>query len=336
MRSRYFLLLLAVVAVGAAAALWMVRRQAPPRSATLLPPSDGVFYVNVELLRKAGVFSRSHSVQRDADFQQFVSETGFDFERDLDEVSFAVHNAAPGGRDDYPRFSEVFLGRIDVVRAGEYFRKLARSTEQYRNVDIYAIPHEGRTVRVALLDESTAAASNTESADAMHAIIDSWKQASTRNALVSERYPAVPFGSVAWLLARVAPPPGLPQSTPAQGLTSPAWLRDIAGGSVVVASLRYVGALQLRAVAFAPTAADASRIAQNANSWLAVFRTVEQNVETSGTDPDIKATLASLKVQQEGDRAVVSADVPMGLLKKLAIEPPPLAGTPASPAAKKK
>lgn len=319
-RRRWILLVLALVAIASATALYLVRRHRPPRSAELLPASDGVIYVNVELLRTAGVFDRNHPVQRDPDFEQFVRETGFDFERDLDEAAFAVHNPQNLSRgDDYPRFSEVFVGRIDEKRCGDYLRKLASATEQYRGVTIYDIPHEGRTVRAAVLDAHTAASSNRENADAIHAMVDAWRGDTPDHALLNGFYRQIPLGSIAWFIGRVAPPI---QAPPGPGLVTPSWLRDIAAGSTVVASLRFVTHLELRMAANAPSEDDARRIAQNATSWLAVFRTLQQGMLTSGTDPDVKAAFDSIRVDQEAGRVVLRADIPAGVLKKIAAEPP--------------
>jgi hypothetical protein len=322
-RRRWILLVLALVAIASATALYLIRRQRPPHSAQLLPPSDGVVYVDVEMLRRAGVFQRNHPIQRDPEFEQFVSETGFDFERDLDEAAFAVHNPQPRSRaEDYPRFSEVFVGRIDEQRAGAYLRKMSSSTEQYRGLTIYAIPHEGRTVRAAVFDEHTAAASNTESADAIHHIVDAWQGDNSQHVLVAGFYRQIPLGSIAWFVGRVAPPIQAGQTSSGPGLTTPSWLRDIAAGSTVVASLRFVTQLELRVAANAPSEEEARRIEQNATSWLAVFRTLQQGMQTSGTDPDVKAAFDSIRIDQEPGRVVLRADVPASALKKIAAEPP--------------
>ena len=331
-RRRWVLPFLAVVAIGLAIALYFVRRHEPSRAARLLPPSEGALYVDVGLIRTAGVFDRNHPVQRDPDFEQFVRETGFDFERDLDEAAFALHNPENFTRgDDYPRFSEVFIGRLDPKRCGDYLRKLSTGTEQYRGETIYVIPHEGRTVRAVVLDERTAAASNTETADAVHAVVDRWHGAGQEPALLAGFYQQIPLGSIAWFIGQVAPP--LPQA--GAGLVTPSWLRDIAAGSTVVASLRFVTQLELRVTANAPSEADSQRIAQNANSWLAVFRTLQQGMTTSGTDADVKAAFDSIHVEQHPGKVVLSADVPVGVLKKIVAEPPAMA-TPQTPTPGKK
>src|SRR5207247_1883944 len=111
--------------------------------------------------------------------------------------------------------------------------------------------HEGRTVRVALLGPTIVAVSNTETPDEIHAIIDRYRRVAlpfSGPSLLGDFYAQVPFASLAWLIARIAPAPTRAAANAAGtgGLTSPPLLRDLAGGTTIVASLRYLGVLQLR------------------------------------------------------------------------------------------
>jgi hypothetical protein len=348
MRRRTIVILGVAILVAAVVALIVVlRRNAPPEAARLLPEADAVFYINVGMLRRAGVFSRMQGSMQEPEYLEFVRKTGFQFERDLDEAAFAVHTAQPSpsaprtSNDDYPRFSEVFIGKFDSDRGTAYFRTLATQTEQYRDATIYNIPHEGRTVRVALLGADIAAISNTESSDPIHTIIDRYRRVAlpfSGPSMLATHYRHVPFASLAWLITRIVSASTTPGDA-GPGLRSPAWLRDVAGGSTLVASLRFIGVLQLRMEAFADDAGRARQIAENANAFLSLFRSVESSVQVSGTDPDVKAVLASIVVQHDGSSAVLKADVPIGLLKKIATDAPsqvtaPTAPTEPPPAAK--
>ncbi len=316
-----------VLLVLAVAIVVVLRRNAPPESARLLPEADAVLYINVEILRHGGVFARMKA-SPEPEYQDFIRQTGFQFERDLDEAAFAVHASPPGQSTsaprnpptDYPRFSEVFIGKFDTGRGAAYFTKLARQTEQYRNATIFNVPHEGRTVRVALLGPGIVAVSNTETPDAIHAIIDRYRRVFSGPSLLGDYYKRVPFGSLVWMIARIAPAAagGAAADGSQGGLTSPALLRDIAGGTTVVASLRFIGVLQLRVEALATTAERAHGIAENVSAFLAVFRGAESSLQVSGNDPDVKAALRSIKMEQDNSSAVLKADVPVGLLKKLA------------------
>src|SRR5271157_4956141 len=105
-------ILLAVVLIAAVIALIVtLRKQAPPEAARLLPGADGFFYVNLKWIRTFNATSQLPPVSRDPEYQEFVEETGFQFERDLDQAAFAVHypqswGDGTAGATPEPRFSE--------------------------------------------------------------------------------------------------------------------------------------------------------------------------------------------------------------------------------------
>src|SRR6476620_3712745 len=121
-----------VVLVALAIALAVVLRQhAPPEPARLLPGADGYLYVNLKWVRRANVAGQLPDVPHEPEYQEFIQATGFQFERDLDQAAFAIHYpvkrklqpAIPGP----PRFSEVFVGRIDGERLRAYLGKISGS-----------------------------------------------------------------------------------------------------------------------------------------------------------------------------------------------------------------
>src|SRR5947207_8299061 len=128
---RVFAILLLAIAAGLFAAVWLLHRGRAPEAVRLLPEADAVVYFDVKTLRTLGAFS-SEKVTREPEYEQFVAETGIQFERDLDEVAFAVHAAknSPAGAtiSSETRFSELLVGRFHVARATPYFRKLAQGT----------------------------------------------------------------------------------------------------------------------------------------------------------------------------------------------------------------
>jgi len=113
---RTFPIALAVVVVGAAVTLAVqLRKHAPPEPARLLPGADAFVYADFAWARRANggklVFPGSpnpgsqslgsqslgsqntgsqETVAHDPEYDRFIQETGFDFERDLDAVAFAV------------------------------------------------------------------------------------------------------------------------------------------------------------------------------------------------------------------------------------------------------
>jgi hypothetical protein len=330
MRRRKLWIALAVMLVAAAiAAVVYLRSRRGPEAARLLPESDAVLFVNLRLMRLAHVFGEAPPVSYDSDYEQFVKETGFQFERDLDQAAFAVHvpsGAAAGGQGllDEARYSEIFIGKFDAQRAAAYFRKLSSGTENYRDAVIYAIPHEGRTVRVAILGLDTVAVSNLPDTTAIHQMIDKYRATAwpaSGPTLVREHYRQVPLGSIAWGLASV---PGMTSPRPPSvvlpgGIEMPVhWL----AGSTIVGSARYLGALHLRIEALMPSETDARQLAETVKTFLALLKGVESSTTQGGTDADVKAFFNSLKVEEHGTRVALTATLPQGFIRK-ALTPPP-------------
>ncbi|MGB6804142.1 MAG: hypothetical protein WBE31_17900, partial [Candidatus Sulfotelmatobacter sp.] len=53
------------------------------------------------------------------------------------------------------------------------------------------------------------------------------------------------------------------------------------------------------------------------NVFIGLTRSAETSVGAHGTDPDVKAFFDSLKVTDGGDRAVLTAVMPLGFLRKM-------------------
>src|ERR1700757_832396 len=138
---RAFPISLALVIVVAAVILAVqLRKQAPPEPARLLPGADAFVYANLGWARKANGGKLLLPVAHDPEYEQFIQETGFDYERDLDSVAFAIHypeswpGRGTGGKAPEPRFSEVFLGRFDANKCSAYFKRVAKLVETYNSV----------------------------------------------------------------------------------------------------------------------------------------------------------------------------------------------------------
>src|SRR5438270_13552638 len=131
--KRIFPIFLGVVVVAAAVTLIVhLRKQPPPEPARLLPGADASLYVNLKRLRRVNVVNQLPPVSHDPEYERFIQETGFQFERDLDRAAFAVHY--PAGGDGSPgagelRFSEVIEGSIHADQLSAYLRKVARSID---------------------------------------------------------------------------------------------------------------------------------------------------------------------------------------------------------------
>jgi len=326
MRKKIILIAAGLLFLVAGTALWL-RWSAAPRSARLLPDADAVIYLDLVPLRRAGFLRDLPKVNRDPDFEEFVRQTGFEFERDLDQAAFAVHLPGPDaltrGNSD-PRFSEVFAGRFDVEKLAAYFRGAAKNVEHDGSTEIFVLPMEGRTVRIAILSSVKVAVSNLENSDSLRGIIERARQPGFVRGpeLVRNYYRRVPAGSLAWAMGKTSRGNNGSSLTLPEGLELP-----LPSGAVWVASARYAGDVQLRGEALLPRAEDANQLAQNLNLFLTMFRSVQANVGEQGPDPDVKKFFDSLRVTQEENRAMVDASVSTEFLKKILSQPPAAANS---------
>jgi len=324
-RTRYSLLV-AIALVAALIAAVCLRKSAPPEVARLLPESDAIVYVNLRPLRLETHFDRT-PVTRSADYQQFVDATGIVPERDLDAAAFALHRMDnPKGPNGPVAYSEVFEGRFDGVRLASYLSGIATSEEQYAEHTVYTIPIEGRQLRIAQLGYDTIAASNMPTTEQIHAMLDRYRASASPfsgSSLLAARYRDVPLLSSAWGIGHV----GLPFSQDGHihvfGLELP-----LAEDSTFVASLRYgIGALHLRVEQITPAEADAARSAEALDSLIHLVQSMQPQPDPQTDKPEDKALrdfTSSIKVEQHKDRAVLTASLPIELIKTLA--------APASPA----
>ena len=341
---RTFPIVLAVVVIAAAVALAVqLRKHAPPEPARLLPGADAFFYADLSRARKANSGKDLPPVSHDPEYEQFIRDTGFEFERDLDEAAFAIHypvRAARTGAVD-PRFSEVFIGKFDGVRLAAYLKQHAQSVENYESVDIFSIAVEDRTLRTAILGADSVAASNVDDPAVIRGMVDRSRRLASPfggPALLRRYYRRVQFASPIWGVAHVEP------SSPMFG----GWSDFLPHPADIVVSASYnplhlplhPGSLHIRAEALTLSDEDARSLAEKTNTFLLMFHNAENAVGGRGNDPDVKAMFDSLQIQLEGDRAVLSVSVPPGFLKKLLAGPQdqiPALGlqSPEPPASKK-
>jgi len=322
-------IVLAVVVVAATVTLAVqLRKAAPPEPARLLPGAEGFIYANFGWARKANGGKLLLPVKHDPEYEHFIQETGFDFERDLDAAAFAIHYprqwtvGGTGGAASEPRFSEVFTGRFDSTRCLAYLKRTAQSVEHYNSIDIFTIPLYGRSFRVAILAVDTVVASNHDDPAVIRGIVDRSRRLASPfggPALLRKYYRRVQLASPFWMVLRIEP----------LARESEAWSSIFPKPADLVISASYnplhlplrVDALHLRAEAWTGSDEDAHEIVDKANVFLAMFRSAEISVGPAGSDADIKALFDSLHVRQEDTRAVLSATLPGEVLRKLGDSP---------------
>jgi len=328
----YSLLLMLALVAALVAAIYL-RKAAPPEVARLLPESDAIVYLNLKPLRAATHFERT-PVTRNPDYQHFVDATGIVPERDLDAVAFALHRMDnPNGPNGPVAYSEVVEGRFDGARLVRFLSGMATSQEQYVGHTIYTIPVEGRSLRIAQLGYDTIAASNMPTTEQIHAMLDRYRASASPfsgSSLLAARYPDVPLLSGAWAIGHV----GLPFSE--RGYITVFGLRlPLPEDTTFVASLRVgLGALHLRIEQIAPTEDAAARSASALDALLQIFQAIQPRIEAKSDEADSQATrefISSIQIEQHKERAVLTANLPMQLMKKLVT--PEIAIAPGSSAA---
>jgi hypothetical protein len=321
-RTRYSVLLMLALIAALALAL-ILRKAAPPEAARLLPESDAIVYANLTPLRAATHFERT-PVPRSPEYQHFIDATGIVPERDLDSVAFALHRMDnPNGPNGPVGYSEVFEGRFDGQRLAQYLATIATAKESYAGHNIFTVQvGEGkdlRPLRIAQLGYDTLAASNMPTAEQIHSILDRHRAAASPfsgSSLLSARYRDVPAFSSVWAIGHIGLPFSDRGSISVFGLQLP-----LPEDTTFVASLRYLGTLHLRIEQIAPTDADAGRATETLRSLLELFRTVQQTqaqLQPHASDTAFREMTDSMKVEQHRDRAVLTANIPLELVKQMA------------------
>jgi hypothetical protein len=318
-----FPIVLAVVVIAAAVTLAVqLRKLAPPEPARLLPGGDAFFYLNLGGARRANSGKDLPAVSHDPEYERFIRATGFQFERDLDEAAFAIHYPASwpgggtGGTAPEPRFSEVLVGKFQGEPLTAYLRQIAQSIENYHSIDIFTILVEGRSLRVAVLSADSVAASNHDDPAVIRGMVDRSKRLASPfggPSLLRQYYKHVQLASLAWVVARIEP--SAPAAAWSMIFTKPATI--VVSGSYLSPLHLRADAVHLRAEAFAQSPDEARGITDKVNFFVALTHSAETSVGTHGTDADVKALFDSLKVKQEGDRAVLTAVMPFGFLRKI-------------------
>ena len=314
-RSRTTLLIAAIVIV-LFGALAYLRQKAPPEVARLLPESDGIVYINFEPLRAAMHFDQ-HPVQRDASYQHFIDTTGFVFERDLHQAAIAIHHMQdPRGPNGPAAYSEVFAGHFDHKRLTAWLDANSKSREEYADRTIYSLPSQGRTVRVVMLGYDVVAVSNTPTAEQIHAIVDRYRTAAlpfSGSSVLSDYYSQVPALSLAWGIGRISLPFWSEGGPRIFGVTLP-----LDTDTAFIASVRFLGNLRLRVEEIAPSQADAAATTNALQNMLGLVSAALTAVQNNPQSKDYRTLINSATVTQHGSRTVLTATVPLDLVKQFA------------------
>jgi hypothetical protein len=323
-RRRLFIVSLCVVlflsAVGAV--VWL-RKQAAPEPARLLPEADAVIYVDFGSIRSLTAVDQQFP-RLAPGYDDFVKNTGFAFERDLDEAAMAVHRGTIQDNKRTPtRYTEILVGHYDQSKLEQYLRPHSRSIEVYRDTNVFTVPIENRTLRIALLAIDTVAISNVDDPAVIHGIIDRFKKVALPFGgpkLVRHYYSRVPLGSLLWAIARLPASSNWPNT--GSSFTLPGGIDvGLPAGSDVVVSLRMLTSVHARADFYTHSEQAARQFTEQTGTFLALFRSIQERAAGGPADADIKEVFESIEITQHGDRAELTATIPIGFLRKLVTQP---------------
>jgi hypothetical protein len=234
----------------------------------------------------------------------------------------------PNGPNGPVGYSEVFEGRFDGERLARYLATIATAKESYGGHDIYTVTvgdqKELRPLRIAQLGYDTIAASNMPTPEQIHSIFDRHRAAASPfsgSSLLSARYHDVPAFASAWAIGHI----GLPFSD--RGYISIYGLKlPIPEDTTFVASLRFLGTLHLRVEQISPTDTDAAQATATLATLLTLGKSIEQTEAqlhpNVPPDPGVRELISSAKVEQHRDHAVLTANIPIDLVKRLATPSP--------------
>ena len=155
MKKRTWIALAAIVAVlGAAVVLgyrkWSVQNGTAREEALALMPPDAIaiLFVDFDELRQAPFVARLYAwapkPQADADYAQFLKETGFDFERDLERITIAVEKR---GQDS--TLFAILDGKFDRQKISAYALKDG-SAAKTGGREIFSVPVNGTAKKISL------------------------------------------------------------------------------------------------------------------------------------------------------------------------------------------
>jgi len=154
MRKRRSIGLAAVVVVLGAAVFfgyreWRAPNGSPREEMLALMPSDAsaVFFVDLGGLRQAPIIAQIYvwapKPQAESDYAQFVKDTGFDFERDVERIAIAVEKRG----QDYKLFA-ILDGNFDRQKISAYALNDGSITRTGGR-EIFSVPVSGTTRKIS-------------------------------------------------------------------------------------------------------------------------------------------------------------------------------------------
>jgi hypothetical protein len=155
MKKRTWIGLTAIIVVLGAAVVfgyrkWGVQNSSRREEALALMPTDAIaiLFADFDELRQAPFVAKLYAwvpkPQADADYAQFVKETGFDFERDLERITIAVEKR---GQDSI--LFAILDGKFDRQKISAYALKDGLAVKTGGR-EIFSVPVSGTAKKISL------------------------------------------------------------------------------------------------------------------------------------------------------------------------------------------
>ena len=177
-------------------------------------------------------------------------------------------------------------------------------------------------VRVTLLGYDIVAASNMPTTEQIHFMVDRHGASASPfagSSLLNARFSEVPaFSHDAWAVGRIGLPFSAGGRITVSGLELP-----LPADATFVASLRPTGtlsALHLRIDEIAASDAEAAHSAKALNDMLSLARAIQEAQQPdprTGDDKALGAFAESIVIEQHGDRATLTATIPIESLRQI-------------------
>ncbi|HXY26101.1 MAG TPA: hypothetical protein VEI73_15700 [Candidatus Acidoferrum sp.] len=154
MKKSTWIVLAVLALVSAAAAFygyekWSARNSFPRSEMLAMMPADAsaVFFVDLAELRTtpflAQLYAWAPKPQADPEYSQFVKDTGFDYERDLDRVAIALEK-----RGESSTFLAIADGKFDQQKISAYALKTG-TVSKNASREIFSVPTSGSAKRIS-------------------------------------------------------------------------------------------------------------------------------------------------------------------------------------------
>ena len=307
-RTRRTLWIVAAVLLLLAVAIFL-RSKAPPEAARLLPESDGILYVNLKPFHSF-LHKDLKPPRREPEYQQFVDATGFDWEKDLDQVAIGLHRMPdPNGPNGPVAYSMVLVGKLTGKKLNAWLEAHSTSRDTYAGHTIYNIPSEGRTVRVTQIGYDMVGVSNAPTPEQIHSMLDRHRTAAlpfAGSTLLAQHYRDVPLLSLAWGVGQIGLPFNESGSIRIFGFSLP-----LESDSTIIASatpaLSMGGTLHLRLEEIAPSDDAATTQAAALATLMTLARGFTAPLGPNSANNGLKELLQTAEVTQKRNRVVVTA-----------------------------